>query len=490
MTAAPGPVRRSGLEWAIDRSTFHRRARDRPPTARVPLAATVSVTSPWRAFRRARAGPWAACFETLGGTDGWNGFGVTPTATCTVDPADLEAGRSLDALETAVGDPTLSPAPEAGPIPGGWFGWISYDVARELESLPASTERDRDLPHLQFARFDTIASWRSRTGDGPVELRVASSPVVGDDPAAAYERGRRDIEALVDRIDAGTPGAPWGDPDGRVRFAPGCDRGTYRDRVRRVKAYVRDGDTFQVNLSQRFDAAATRHPVDAYAALREANPAPYCGYLETPDVTLASTSPELLLEREGDRLRTEPIAGTRPRGATPNEDEALAAELAADEKERAEHAMLVDLERNDLGKVAVPGSVEVAEYRRVDRYASVWHLVSDVRARLDADVGLGEMLGAMLPGGTVTGAPKPRTMAIIDELEDRRRGPYTGAMAVVGFDGQVRANMVIRTLEHHDGRYRLRVGGGVVHDSDPDAEYEETLAKARAMREALEGADP
>lgn len=484
-------VNPSALSWRIDRSTYCRAARELDGATRVPVVATLTVDDPWLAYRCAREEGWGVCFETGGGRPGWNAFGVDPSATLTVWADDLGERwpSSLAALEATIETDRLYPTDWAPPIPGGWFGWISYDVARELEHLPETTIRDRALPRLQFARFDTIASWSSPVEDASVVLTLSSTPRVEGDPGVAYDRGRRQIEALVDRIATGDPGVAWGDADEPLHFTPGCDRNTYRERVRAIKAYIRDGETFQVNLSQRFDAPATRHPVDAYDALRVANPAPYAGLFEGPDIDLMSTSPELLLERDGTTVRTEPIAGTRPRGADETTDAALAEELRTDPKERAEHAMLVDLERNDLGKVCVPGSVEVAEYRRVDRYASVWHLVSDVRGELADGVGIAEMIAAVLPGGTITGAPKPRTMEIIDEMEDRRRGPYTGSMAVIGFDGRIRANMIIRTLEHHEGSYRLRVGGGVVHDSDPSAEYDETLAKAAAMRSALEGVD-
>jgi len=280
-----------------------------------------------------------------------------------------------------------------------------------------------------------------------------------------------------------------------------------------VKAYVRDGDTFQANVSQRLRAPAAVHPVEAYDALRAVNPAPYSGLIEfsrgrgtsgseadragdaPAGVDLVSASPELLLERvpsddpeRGARLVTEPIAGTRPRGETAEADDALEAELTGDAKERAEHAMLVDLERNDLGKVSRFGTVDVAEYRRVDRYSEVMHLVSLVEGEARPDVGVADAIAACFPGGTITGAPKPRTMAIIDELEETRRGPYTGSMVAAGFDGRATLNIVIRTLVRRAAEYHLRVGAGIVHDSEPDAEYEETLAKARALVTAADEA--
>jgi anthranilate synthase component 1 len=210
--------------------------------------------------------------------------------------------------------------------------------------------------------------------------------------------------------------------------------------------------------------------------------------LEFPGVDLVSASPELLLSVDGDRLATEPIAGTRPRGETEAEDQALERELTGDEKERAEHAMLVDLERNDLGKVCEYGSVSVPEYRRVDRYSEVMHLVSLVEGELRTETSIAEAVAGVFPGGTITGAPKPRTMQIIDEVERTRRGPYTGSMAAFGFDGAATLNIIIRTLVHRDREYRLRVGSGIVHDSDPAQEYQETLDKARALVTAVDEA--
>jgi anthranilate synthase component 1 len=218
------------------------------------------------------------------------------------------------------------------------------------------------------------------------------------------------------------------------------------------------------------------------------NPAPYSALLEFPGVDLVSASPELLLHREGSRLLTEPIAGTRPRGASEAEDAELERDLLSDEKERAEHAMLVDLERNDLGKVSRFGTVDVTEYRRVDRYSEVMHLVSLVEGELAEQYDLADAIAAVFPGGTITGAPKPRTMEIIDEVERTRRGPYTGSIGVFGFDGRATLNIVIRTLVRRGSEYFLRVGAGIVHDSVPEREFEETLDKGRALVTALDEA--
>jgi anthranilate synthase component 1 len=268
-------------------------------------------------------------------------------------------------------------------------------------------------------------------------------------------------------------------------FESDCGPAAFHDRVRRVREYIRDGDTFQANVSHRLSAPAAVHPVEAFAALRRVNPAPYSALLEFESADLVSASPELLLHREDDRLVTEPIAGTRPRGETESEDERLEADLRSDEKERAEHAMLVDLERNDLGKVSAYGSVEVSEYRRVDRYAEVMHLVSKVDGVMRPEHDLADAIAATFPGGTITGAPKPRTMEIIDEVEATRRGPYTGSIGIFGFDDRATLNIVIRTLVRQAAEYHLRVGAGIVDDSMPEREYEETLDKARALVTAV-----
>ncbi|MFC6951558.1 aminodeoxychorismate synthase, component I [Halorubellus litoreus] len=526
---------------ATDAAAFRETARGAPPGARVPVEVRASVADPWTAYRCARRGDgrWGVFFETTGvdatgadasatsvdgtGADanatggeddadgGWGYFAVDPVERFSArpgavlredPPADAHPGSgspSLRALEGVLDGETLARGDCEVPYPCGAFGWVSYDLARELESLPSDAADDRDLPHVQVGVYDAVVAWRAAdaASDGETTLRVTVCPEV---PASGADRDRAldDVHAaaveraaaLVERATTGDPGhgpAPAADTEAAA-FESDAGREAYADRVRAVKDYVREGDTFQANVSHRLRAPAAVHPVAAYDALRRVNPAPYSGLVEFPGVDLVSASPELLLERDGDFVRTEPIAGTRPRGSDTAEDDALEAELSSDEKERAEHAMLVDLERNDLGKVSEYGSVDVAEYRRVDRYSEVMHLVSDVTGRLRDGVGLADAVGAMFPGGTITGAPKPRTMEIIEELESTRRGPYTGAMAAFGFDDRATLNIVIRTLVRWSDEYHLRVGAGVVHDSDPEREYDETLAKARALLHAVDDA--
>ncbi|MFB6174334.1 MAG: aminodeoxychorismate synthase, component I [Halobacteriales archaeon] len=477
-----------GPDVVTEPRTFRRAAE---PGTRVPVEVRVDVEDPFTAYRRAREGPGGVYLETSGGRDGWGYFGVDPAERLRVGPEAVALGDGSPTLAALAGRLEAADLARAGcevPYPCGAFGWLSYDVARELEALPASAVDDRGLPRLEAGLYDTVAAWREPR-DGTTTLRVTACPRTGGDPGAAYDRGRERALALARAATRGDPADPP-PPTGASRAAFESDAGAaaYEERVRRVKEYVRDGDTFQANVSHRLRAPAAAHPLAVFGALRRVNPAPYSALLEFPAVDLVSASPELLLERAGDRIRTEPIAGTRPRGDTDAADAALEADLTGDEKERAEHAMLVDLERNDLGKVCRPGSVEVTGYRRVDRYSEVMHLVSEVEGRLRADVGLDGAIAALFPGGTITGAPKPRTMEIIDELEATRRGPYTGSVFAAGFDGRATLNIVIRTLARVGGEYHLRVGAGIVHDSVPEREYAETMDKARALVAALDAA--
>ena len=495
-----------------DRSTFRDLATEAPVGGRVPVEIRTAVADPFVAYRRARDGPGGVYLETTGGRTGWGYFAVDPVERLQVGAdavlADPDApghgdfarpSPSLAALDGLLADETLVRGDCDVPYPCGAFGWLSYDVARELESLPDHTVDDRLLPQLQVGVYDCVAAWQEPRGE-ETTLRITCCPRISDDADhdaldAVYDDALARATELAEAATDGDPtvGSPPVDA-AEAEFVSDCGREAYADRVRRVKAYIRDGDTFQTNVAQRLVAPAAVHPVDAYAALRRVNPAPYSGLVEfsgpgwSGGIDLVSASPELLLERDGDRLVTEPIAGTRPRGETPEEDDALEADLLGDEKERAEHAMLVDLERNDLGKVSAYGSVEVTDYRRVDRYSEVMHLVSLVEGRLREDATLADAVAATFPGGTITGAPKPRTMEVIDELEATRRGPYTGSMAVFGFDGRATLNIVIRTLVRWKQEYHLRVGAGIVHDSDPDSEYDETLAKGRALINAIDEA--
>ncbi len=484
------------MRVVTNRASFRSIAADAPEDARIPVEIQVRVADPFEAYRRARPDDGGVYLETTGGQPGWGYFAVDPIERLTVGSDAVSILReentspSLDALDGLLDGERLERGDCDIPYPCGAFGWLSYDIARELETLPDDTVDDRGLPRLQLAVYDRVAAW-SEPRTNETTLRVTACPRLSDHDSvdAAYDWALGHARALIARAVAGDRSVGRSSTEYRAAaFESDCSRTEFADRVRRVKAYIRDGDTFQANVSQRLSAPASVHPVEAYAALRRVNPAPYSALLEFPGVDLVSASPELLLDVDGNRLLTEPIAGTRPRGSTLEEDETLEADLLSDEKERAEHAMLVDLERNDLGKVSEYGSVDVREYRRVDRYSEVMHLVSLVEGRRRDDCSLADTVAAVFPGGTITGAPKPRTMEIIDEVETTRRGPYTGAIGVFGFDDRATLNIVIRTLVRHGERYYLRVGAGIVHDSEPTREYDETLDKGRALVNAIDAA--
>ena len=481
-----------GTNIVTDQASFVDTARAAPPGARVPVEVRVTASDPFEAYRRARNPDTPGVFlETTGGQSGWSYFAVDPVEQVTVGPAAEHDGESpsIDAIDAVLDGETLVRGDCDVPYPCGAFGWLSYDVARELEDIPETTAAD-GLPHLQLGVFDRVAAWEE-PHQGDVTLRVTACPRLDDheDAERAYEAGRERAQALADRaLDGERHVQSHPTATQQATFESECGAAAFADRVRTIKEYVRDGDTFQTNVSHRLVAPAAVHPVETYDAVRRVNPAPYSGLIEFPGVDLVSASPELLLDVDGDRLLTEPIAGTRPRGDTPDEDADLEVDLTSDEKERAEHAMLVDLERNDLGKVSEYGTVDVAEYRRVDRYSEVMHLVSLVEGQRRADASIADAVAAVFPGGTITGAPKPRTMEIIDEVESTRRGPYTGSMGVFGFDERATLNITIRTLVRRDGEYRLRVGSGIVHDSVPEKEYQETLDKARALVTAVDEA--
>ncbi|WP_336363037.1 aminodeoxychorismate synthase, component I [Halalkalicoccus salilacus] len=486
---AGGEADDEGVHVHTGRDRFLAIAEGSADDVRIPIECRLPVDDPFEAYGRARDDEGGSYLETTGGQSGWGYFGVDPVERLRIgsDAVAIDGGSaSLSALEGLLDGESLIRDDCTVPYPCGAIGWLSYDVAREFETLPDDTTDDRGLPRVDLAVYDRLAAWEEPRG-GETTLRITACPRIDGDPEDAYERGRRRALALADRIRGGDPAVQ--DPAvTTARFESDCGREAFSRRVDRVKRRIRDGETFQANVSQRLVAPAAVHPVSAFSALRSVNPAPYSALLERRDHDLVSASPELLLSVDGDRLLTEPIAGTRPRGETPEADRRYEADLLGDEKERAEHAMLVDLERNDLGKVCAFGTVEVSEYRRVDRYSEVMHLVSVVEGRRREGVSIADALGAVFPGGTITGAPKPRTMAIIDEVESTRRGPYTGSIEIFGFDDRATCNIVIRTLVRYAAEYHLRVGAGIVHDSVPDREYDETLAKGRALIDAIDEA--
>ena len=355
------------------------------------------------------------------------------------------------------------------PFYGGAIGYLGYEVGREVERLPATTRDDVGAPDLTFGWYDAALVWDAAVGHGWLVGR----------PAA--------VEALRRHLDHANPVAPVparAVGDLRANMSPRA----YLEAVVRAKRYIAAGDIYQVNLSQRFSAEVAGEGLELYRQLRAVSPASFAAYLDfrhAGGVEVLSSSPERFLLADGRDLETRPIKGTRPRGVTPADDLALADALRGSKKDRAEHLMIVDLERNDLGRVATPGSVRVPAFAALESFAQVHHLTSTVTARRREGVGLETLLCATFPGGSITGAPKIRAMEIIDELEPTVRGVYTGAIGYVSAHGRLDLNIAIRTITLADGVAHVHVGGAIVHDSDPEAEYAETLAKARGMARAL-----
>ncbi|WP_089827000.1 anthranilate synthase component I family protein [Halogranum amylolyticum] len=479
----------SEISIVTKEESFVETAENAPSGVRIPVEVRLTVSDPFAAYRRVRDNDSNGFYlETTGGQPGWGYFGVDPIERLQVHAnAVSRCGETpaIGAIDALLEREQLIRGGCEVPYPCGAFGWLSYDVARDLEDISQAT--DERLPRLQLGVFDRVAAWKGPVDD-KVTLHITASPIV-DDPDAAYARGRKRAHSMA-RMALHGNGCVSTQPTthNQTTFESECGKDTFADRVRTVQQYIRDGETFQANISHRLVAPAVAHPIHVFDAVRDVNPAPYSGLLEFPDIDIVSASPELLLDVEGNQLFTEPIAGTRPRGQTCEEDSELETELLNDEKERAEHAMLVDLERNDLGKVSAYGTVDVTEYRRIDRYSEVMHLVSLVQGHKREEVSIADAVAAVFPGGTITGAPKPRTMEIIDEVEATNRGPYTGSIGIFGFDDQATLNIIIRTLVRCDDEYRLRVGSGIVHDSIPEQEYDETLNKARALLTAVDEA--
>ncbi|MGE0354879.1 MAG: anthranilate synthase component I family protein [Gemmatimonadales bacterium] len=370
---------------------------------------------------------------------------------------------------------------------GGLVGYIGYDVIRTIERLPAPPADDRGLPDAVLMLADTVLVLDNLFHRATV-IHVIELPAGTEEPAAeALAAAEARISDWLERLAAPSALAPLGTATGDAVPEPVSPTppGQFQRDVARIRELIGAGDTFQTVLSRRLELPAP-DPFLAYRHLRALNPAPYLFYLHLDDIWILGSSPEVLVRVEGGEVTVRPIAGTRPRGGCPEEDAGLEQELRTDPKERAEHLMLVDLGRNDVGRVAEFGSVTVRELMTVERYSHVMHLVSEVRGRLADGLDAVAALAACFPAGTVSGAPKVRAMEIIDELEPVRRGPYAGAVGYIGWGAEsLDTAIAIRTAVLHDGRAWVQAGAGIVADSDPEMELRETEAKAGAVLRAL-----
>lgn len=371
----------------------------------------------------------------------------------------------------------LAPADDGLPFTGGWFVYLGYELAARVEPLLRLPPPPQELPVAMATRFPAAVVRDRRTDTITLSAEAESADLLDQMEADIRDLARaQEREPL--RMSAATV----------VMEEPPARR--YRAMVERALAYIRDGDVFQANLSRPWRGTLTVPAAShvLYDQVRRHNPAPFCGLATWYEGAIVCSSPERLVEVRDGWIQTRPIAGTRPRGQGPQQDLSFSRELLSNPKERAEHVMLIDLERNDLGRVCIPGTVEVNELMVLESYARVHHIVSNVRGRLRADATPGAVIRAVFPGGTITGCPKVRCMEIIAELEQEGRGPYTGSMGYLNRDGSLDLNILIRTLVRSGNQLELRAGAGIVADSDAERELEETRAKARAVLQALESA--
>lgn len=425
-------------------------------------------------------------------------------------------GLPLDVIRSWM-EPHRAPrVPNAPKFCGGAVGFLAYDVARSLERIPVLADDDlarNRLPDYAFIRLRQL--WIVDHEEQAIyvsvsvpsaNLELQSADVSASQTAgllsAAYEQAAHEAEGMLERWRVfECENLPWS-PEQRNEIVAEAERHmagrsdvdgfdtsfgqeAFQEAVLRVQEYIRSGDVFQLNLSLRKQRKLEASPEHIYEWMRLVNPSPYMGFLRFPDFQLVSGSPELLVRLEDGKLAARPIAGTRRRGATPEEDIRMAEELTGSEKERAEHIMLVDLQRNDLGRVAAYGSVRVPELMTIERYAHVMHLVSQVEANLAPGKTAYDVIAGVFPGGTITGAPKVRTMQIVEELEPVRRGPYTGSMGWIDYGGNMELNIIIRTLVVQSGVGHMQAGAGIVIDSDPYREYRESHNKARSVGRAV-----
>lgn len=397
-------------------------------------------------------------------------------------------GDPLAALEREMAGYRPVTLPGMPPFTGGAIGYLGYEFIHGVEpTVPLAAREELGMPVMWFMLCDSLVAFdRARQS-----LRLIVNAHTGDNPAAAHAAAVEEIRRLRDLLQAPAAVPPAAVPEtGPVQVPPGnFSRPGFEQMVQAAKEYIRAGDIFQIVLSQRFSRPFARSPLDLYRALRTVNPSPYMFVLETDEFALVGASPEVHVRLTGRLAEIRPIAGTRPRGKNAEEDTALERDLLADEKERAEHLMLVDLARNDVGRVCAYGSVKVPEFMTIERYSHVMHIVSQIEGQLAPERNAFDLMRATFPAGTVSGAPKIRAMQLIAQFEGTRRGSYAGALGYFSYNGNLDSCITLRTALLKDGQIHIQAGAGIVADSDPAAEYQETIGKASALAKAAAIAD-
>ncbi len=458
------------------------------------------METPVSAFSRFAEDDYAFLLESVEGGEHWGRYsfiGIHPRAVFEVtggkpvlchggsefEVLESENGSAFEALRSVLASRRLVTVPELPRFVSGAVGFLSYETSAEFEKMPFSNDA-LSSPSACFLLTEEMAIFDNVRHT--VTVLACARPDEFESPEAAYEDACRRIEAIEKRLRDQCRTEPLQSNEGGVQMQSNLSKEDYTDMVRRAKSYIMRGDIIQAVLSQRFTGISPADTMTLYRALRLINPSPYMFFLKMPDRTLVGSSPEVMVRLTGNRAELRPIAGTRPRGQTEQEDRQLADSLLSDEKERAEHVMLVDLGRNDLGRIAVSGSVQVRDFMHVERYSHVMHIVSNIEAHLKDEHDAFDLIRATFPAGTLSGAPKIRAMEIIHELEKEPRGAYGGAVGYIGYDGNMDLAITIRTMEMVKDLVSVQAGAGIVADSDPEREYEETLHKAQGMVRAME----
>ena len=444
------------------------------------------LETPVSVLQRFADRPNAFLLESMEGGETWGRYsfvGVEPDILFEADHARGPNGQ-LEQLRKVYQGLRVAEIPGLPRFFGGAVGYIGYEAIGEFERMPLpKTSGSPVIPRSRFLKADQLIVFDNIRHT--LKIVVSTQPRQHPSPSVAYRDALSRIEriAAIFRDPPPRPG-PW--QGSSVRFDSNMTPRSYMAAVERAKKYIYAGDIIQVVLSQRFTARTDIPPLQLYRALRLLNPSPYTFFLKIGEQTLVGSSPEVMVRLTANRVELRPIAGTRPRGATEQEDRKLADELLSDEKERAEHVMLVDLGRNDIGRIAESGSVQVTEFMVIERYSHVMHLVSHVQGILRKPFDAYDVIRATFPAGTLTGAPKIRAMEIIHELEPEPRGAYGGAVGYVSYNGNMDLAITIRTLDITGDRVSVQAGAGIVYDSDPEKEFNETCHKARALQKAVE----
>jgi anthranilate synthase component I len=504
-----GPsLRKSQYHPSLDEFVLRSKHGNLIPVYREILADTETPVS---AFLKIRDNRYAYLLESMEGGEKWARYsflGSEPSLVIrgNLEKLDLIRGRKTervkvktDPLETIKAIMSDYRPVEIEGVPrffGGAVGYLGYDLIRSIERLPDHRHRHLDLPLLHLMVTDTLLIFDnvSQTIKVVSNAYLNGKGIRGAEGARkAYRDAVRKIEEVILRLRKPIrrlrKRANSIHPLSGQKIVSNMTRPAFEKMVRQAKEYIRSGDIFQVVLSQRFEAETPSSPFDIYRSLRLINPSPYMYFLQFDGLELIGASPEVLVRCEDGRIELRPIAGTRPRGLNEDQDRVMEQELLSDEKERAEHIMLVDLGRNDVGRVSEIGQVRVENLMTVERYSHVMHLVSQIEGRLPKDKNVFDVMRACFPAGTVSGAPKIRSMEIIEELEPTGRGPYAGAVGYFSFSGNMDTCINIRTIVMKNGRAYIQAGAGIVADSDPGREYQETVNKARAMLAAIEMAE-